>query len=171
MPQASSGKLLSRIEGHLAVILRGFQYAGMSLVLVMMFLTVVHSVGRYIFAMPVPGIIEMSSFMLVTMIFLSIAYTQIFKGHVVIGLIVDRFSERTQAIIDSFTYLIGLVVSILAIRQTFIESMHMVQAGDRSMILQIPAFPFYFVVALGWTLFSLAMLVQLIHFVLRMVRK
>jgi TRAP-type C4-dicarboxylate transport system permease small subunit len=143
----------------------------MSLVVVMMFLTVAHSLGRYALKTPMPGIVEVSSLMLCTMIFLSIAFTQTVKGHIVIGTIVDRFSERTQAIIDSCTHLIGLALGILAIRMTFVEGLYMMGTGDVTLTLRIPFYPFYFVVGFGWALFCLAMLVSVIHFIYRAVKK
>ncbi|MFX0202020.1 MAG: TRAP transporter small permease [Candidatus Hodarchaeota archaeon] len=99
------------------------------------------------------------------MIFLSIASTQAIKGHVVIGIIVDRFPKRIQSIIEFVTHSIGLVVSILAFKQSVEEGFFMMQMGDTSMVLQIPIYPFYFIVALGWILFSLTMIVQLVQLI------
>lgn len=171
MLQTGEGGKFSRIEGHLTGILRGFQYAGMSLVLAMMFLTVVNAVGRYALNKTVTGIIELSTFLLVMIIFLSIAYVQVKNGHVMVGLIVDRLSPRTQAIIDSVTYTIGLAVSILVVWQTLLKGFDIRQTGEVSLTLSIPFFPFYFVAAFGWAIFSLATLMNLAHFIYRAVKK
>lgn len=143
----------------------------MSLVVAMMLLTVVNSVGRYALKQTVTGIIELCSFLLVMIIFLSIAYVEAKKGHIVVGLVVDRLKPRTQAIIDTITYIIGLAVCILATRQTLLEGIRMSHTGEVSLTLSIPFFPFYYVVAFGWAIFSLATLMNLAHFIYRAVKR
>lgn len=142
----------------------------MAFVVVMTLLTVVHAVGRYGFKEPIRGLMEMSCFMLIIIIFLSGAYTQVVKGHVSVGLIVDRFSKRTQAIIDSVTYIISLAVVIVAFWQSLVRGMNLIGSGYVTAALGIPHFPFPFVMAFGWAIFALAILMHLIHFLPRAFR-
>ena len=151
--------------------LKTIHYVGMIFVLLMMLLTTLHAIGRYIFGRPVPGLVELSSYMLVTMIFLTAPYTALVKGHITISVIVDRLSVRTQACIDGVIYLLCLAVSIIAAWQTFVRGLYIMEEKQVSTILSIPNAPFILLVGAGWLLFSLAILVHIINSISRAIEK
>ena len=171
MSQNEDRGLRVSVERITDVALKTLHYVGMVFALSMMMLTTVHAVGRYIFGLPVPGLVELSSYMMVTMIFLTAPYTALVKGHIAIGVIVDRFSERTQAIIDIFIYLLCLVVSVIAAWQTFVRGFYIMEEKQVSTILSIPNAPFIFIVAIGWSMFSVAILIHLVNSISRGVKK
>ncbi|MCL6477573.1 MAG: TRAP transporter small permease [Peptococcaceae bacterium] len=160
MPEKKEDGIPSRIIN----IIRLLHYVGTGFVVVMTALTVVHAIGRYGFSRPVPGLVEMSSFMLVIIIFFTGAYTEVGKGHTVIGIIVDRLSQRTQAVIDIFVHLLYVAFAILACWQTVVRGLIVREAGSVSTVLGIPHYPFLFVVALGWLLIGAAAALHLIRF-------
>jgi TRAP-type C4-dicarboxylate transport system permease small subunit len=170
MFQGENRGLKSGIERITGSVLKIIHYFGMVFTLLMMVLTTVHALGRYIFGLPVPGLVELSSYMLVTMIFLTAPYTEMVKGHIAIGVLVDRFSKRTQAIIDIFIYLICLAVSVIAGWQTFIRGFFIMEEKQVSTILSIPNAPFIFIVAIGWLLFSVAIMIHLVNSIFRAVK-
>ena len=110
-------------ERRTAKILRVLSYVGMVFVVAMMALTVVHATGRYVFNKPVLGVVEMSCFMLVLVIFFTGAYTMVLKGHIKVGVVVDRLPQRTQAIIDSITYILSLGFVVIALWQSVVVSL------------------------------------------------
>jgi len=153
----------SIIEKRVAKVAKIVLYIGMCNVIVIMFLTVSHAISRYIFNQPLFSLVSISSLLLAIMIFAVGAYTQVVKGHIIVGVIVDRLSERKRAIIDSFTYIICLVVLALAFWQSVLQGIFMVRAGTTSGILHLPQFIFFFIIALGWGVFSLVIVLQLRH--------
>lgn len=155
------------IEVFLSRVIRAALYTGMAAVVLLMFVTVVHSVGRYAFDQPVPGIIELSGYLLVSAVFLIAPYAMLKKQHITIGLLVDSRSVRTQSIIDSITFLICIVFSATTTWQTFFQANYMMKTGQASAILHISNYPFYYLVGVGWALFSLAILKHLVHSVRR----
>ncbi len=157
-------------ERRTANILRVFGYVGMVFVVAMMTLTVVHATGRYVFNSPVLGVVEMSCFMLILVIFFTGAYTQVLKGHIRVGVVVDRLPQRTQAIIDSFTYILSLGFVGIALWQSVVQGFNRMETGYVSIILGIPPFPFLFVMAFGWGMLALALLMHLRHFIAKAVR-
>jgi TRAP-type C4-dicarboxylate transport system permease small subunit len=171
MSQGESRGFASNIERITEIVLKKIHYFGMVFALLMMLLTTVHAVGRYLLGLPLPGLVELSSYMLVTMIFLTAPYTALRKGHIAIGVLVDRLSERTQAIIDIFIYLPCLAVSVLAAWQTFLRASFIMQERQVSTILSIPNAPFIFVVGLGWSMFSVAILIHIINAISRAIEK
>ncbi|OGO20613.1 MAG: hypothetical protein A2144_02930 [Chloroflexi bacterium RBG_16_50_9] len=138
-------------------------YVGMGLVVALMILTVVNSVGRYGFDQPVLGVIELSDFFLLGSAFLVGAYTMVVKSHVAIGILVDRFPPRAQAVIDSLTLTFCLVAVIAAVWQSFARGIFMMHQGQATAILHIPRFPFYYVVAFGWALLAVAIIMRIAH--------
>jgi TRAP-type C4-dicarboxylate transport system permease small subunit len=155
-----------RLQKYITLVFRGLLYAGMFFVVAMMLITVVHGVGRYALDRPVPGLIDISSVMLVSSVALIIAYTQVVRGHVTIGTIVDRLSPKKQKIIDIFNYLVSIVMILILIWQSITRGIYLMDEGSASAILGIPDFPFLFVLALGWVLFGLAIIMHVVNFVL-----
>lgn len=171
MSQGEDKGFGSGIERIISPVLKALHYLGMIFALLMMLLTTVHAIGRYIFGLPVPGLVELSSYMLVAMIFLTAPYTEMVKGHIAIGVLVDRLSEKTQAIIDIFIYMLCLAVSVIAAWQTFVRGYFIMQERQVSTILSIPNAPFIFLVGIGWSMFSLAILIHLVNSISRAVKK
>ena len=171
MAQSSDGELLGRLDKYTLAILRVALYTGVGIYAALMVLTVVHGIGRYIFLLPVPGFIDLSCQMLLVACFLTVAYTMGLKGHITIWFIVDRFSPRTQAVIDSITYILCLVFAAVALWQAFVQGTFMMQQGQISGILHIPNFPFIYLVGVGYAMFSLAIVMHLIHLIPRAVKK
>ncbi len=169
--QGEDVKMLTRLERLTEVILKGIHYVGMAFVILMMLLTTAHAAGRYVFGLPVPGLVELSSYMMVTMIFLTAPYTALVKGHIAIGVIVDRFSTKAQAVIDLLIDTLCLALSVLAACQTYIRGAYIMEEGQVSTILSIPNAPFIFLVGVGWILFSLAILIHIINSIFKLVKK
>ena len=143
---------------------------GIAFCFVMVFLTVRHGIGRYVFGEPLSGNVELSCFMLVILIFFVGAYTQVAKGHISIGIIVNRLSGRTRAVVDSFIHILCLIFTVLAAWQTVVQGINMIKTNYVSTILKIPHPPFVFVVAFGWGIFGLAIAMHLVHSLRRAVR-
>lgn len=157
-------------ERRTASVLGVFAYVGMAFVVAMMLLTVVHATGRYLFNKPVLGVIEMSSFMLIMVIFLTGAYTQVVQGHIRVGVLVDRLPGKIQVIIDSFTYSLSLAFVLVALWRAVMQGIHLIEEGCVSVVLGIPPSPFLFIIAFGWGILGLALMMHLRHFFPRAVR-
>jgi TRAP-type C4-dicarboxylate transport system permease small subunit len=151
----------SPMERRVAKFAKVLLYIGMCNVLTMMFLTVTHAVSRYAFNQPLLGVVSISSILLAMTIFAVGGYTQVVKGHIIVGILVDRLSERKRAIVDSFTYIICLVILALAFWQSILQTLILMKAGTLSGVLLLPQFVFFFIVAIGWGVFSLVMALQL----------
>ena len=75
---------------------RSVCYAGMLLIVPLMLLTSADVIGRAALARPIPGIVELSSYMLDVFILLGLAYTQQVKGHVRVSMLTSRLPQRAQ---------------------------------------------------------------------------
>ena len=116
---------------------------------VMMVLTGVDVLGRYVFNKPVPGSYEMTEFMMPIVIAFGLAFCALEKGHVKVELVTSRLPERTQAVMKTIVCLVFLGIFILVTWQTWLRAKGMIDVGQLSMVLYIPVYPFVLSVAVG----------------------
>ena len=110
---------------------------------------------RYVYGKTIPGIIEIEEFMLVCIIFLSMAFLQKKKEHVAINILVSRFPGWIQPVVDCFVYLLSMVIMVLISYETIKNGLD--KFGEVSFALEIPITIFVFVAAFGMVLLSLAL--------------
>jgi TRAP-type C4-dicarboxylate transport system permease small subunit len=70
-----------------------------------------------------------------------------------------------QAIVDSLTLLAGLCLVGLISWRSFLEAMVVKELNIESSLLRIPAYPFYYVMAVGFAILCLVMVVQFVEVV------
>ena len=131
---------------------------GMSVVLLMMFLTSGDSLSRTFFNHSVAGAHELAEFMMVTLAFLAVGYTELKKGHVFIDVFTSKLSEKAQRIFESITSFLSLAIYSLITWQTILYGLEMRKTGVISPILNIRIFPFVFVTGVGTGLLCLVLL-------------
>jgi TRAP-type C4-dicarboxylate transport system permease small subunit len=142
----------------------------MVILFLMMLLTFSDVMGRY-FVVPIMGTYELTELGLALMVFFSLGMTQIHKEHTAIGLLVDRFSLRTQALIDTVIYLISLIL-ILVTTWQLLQYAGILKAGNyETGDLRLPVYIFVMVGAVGLLIYSLTLLVGLFKSLHRMVTK
>lgn len=151
----------SRLERGVTKFAKILLYIGMCNAIVMMIFTVTHAVSRYAFNQPLLGVVSISALLLATMIFAVGAYTQVVKGHVIVGVLVDRLSERKRAIVDGFTYTICLIIITLAFWQSLMQLIKVIGTRTPMEILNSPQSAVYFIITIGWGTFSLILILQL----------
>ncbi len=126
----------------------------------MMFLTTTDVIGRALFSRPIPGAVELSRYMLVVVILLGLAYTQQVRGHPRVTLVVSRFPEKVQLVIEIFVGILGMFIVAIFIWQGWVIA-HGRAATIVSDVLRISQYPFRLLVSVGGTLLFLELLVDL----------
>ncbi|MBM4277650.1 MAG: TRAP transporter small permease [Deltaproteobacteria bacterium] len=156
-------KMAHLLENIFYPVIRGVYKIGLGILLVMMFLTIVDVTGRKFFAAPITGSYELTEFLLALLVFCSIGYTQIQKGHIVTDALVSRFSPRTQAWIDSVVYAISLGVACLLTWQLAAQAKRLWSGQNVTGVLHLPIHPFVIAAAFGSLLFCLVLLVDFLN--------
>ncbi len=153
---------LSKVVGFLAKVFepatRWMSYITAAILPMMMFLTLVDVIGRYVFNRPVPGAFELQRFMMAIVIAMAISFCAYLKGHINVDILFIRLPQRVQTGLNFFHYLIGSCVFALVCWKTILEGLALQARGFTSSTLLIPVFPFYFVVAFGSALLCLTWL-------------
>ncbi len=121
-----------------------------------MFLIVANVISRRLFT-PVPGTVELVEMSGAVLLAMAVAYTAIMKGHIMVGVLVDRFSPRVQAIVDLVVNTVSLYFSFLLARETFAFAAKMMQRGWATGHLNLPIAPSIYLVAFGFAMLALVL--------------
>lgn len=161
-------ELLTSIRKVIQRLTRFLCYVGMFLLIPMMLLTAGDVIGRGIWARPLPGAVELSSYMLVVFILMGVAYTQQVKGHVRVSMLVSRLPEQAQSILDIITILLSLfIISILAWQGWVVG----IEERTVSDMLRIPQLPFRLLVSIAALFLCLELLIDLTVSVEKLIRR
>lgn len=133
-------------------------YGGMVLLIPMMLLTTGDVIGRSFWNQPIPGALELSSYMLAVFILSGLAFTHQVKGHVRVEMLVHRLPPRLQALMEAVTTLLSLFIIIIVAWQGFVLGLGEKAVSD---MLRIPQWPFKLLVCLGGTTLALELLLDL----------
>ncbi len=126
-----------------------FSRIGCLALMIMMCLTVVDVVGRYVFSAPILGAFELISFLVSIMIFSFLGYAQSQNAHVTVDILVNTFPRKAQSVVDLFNSAIGLIMMVLISWKGFEKAFESLESGDKPMNLPIPDYPFVYFMALG----------------------
>lgn len=83
------------------------------MIIFMMFAICYAVTTRFLWNEPIPWVVEVSSYLMLYITFLGMAWLQGKNGHVRIDLFTSRMSNRTTALLDGFTSLGGLAVGLV----------------------------------------------------------
>ena len=149
-------KLMSRIASVILVL--------------MMFLTVTDVFLRKVFSRSILGTVEVSEFLLLIVIFFTLADTEIFNGHVKVDLVMSRFGDRVQGMVDMVTQLVCFFLCGLITWSTLVYSEQMRASGEVSQDLWIPIYPFIYIVAVGCAMLALTVLINFLKAFMKVVK-
>lgn len=136
----------------------------------MMILTITDVVLRKTLSKSILGTVEVTEFLLVIVIFFTLAHTEILNGHVKVDLVMSRFGERAQSLVDMITQFICFILCVLITWSTLIYAEVMRVSGEVSQDLWVPIYPFIYVVAMGCAVLALTLLMKFFLSVMRVVK-
>ena len=159
-------KRFEAIIERVASVLYGLGSGVLAVLMVFTFVTVAL---RYFFDSPIPGDVDLSSFMMVLVIPSGLALTAIRKKHISVDVLTQLLPRRVKLGLLTFGYLLSLVVIALMIWQTFESARSYMRSGITPTLIEIPYYPFVIVCGLYLIVFGLVILrdliVSAVHFV------
>lgn len=129
----------------------------------MMMFTVTDVCLRYFFNNPIKGSDETTEFMMVVVSFLGLAWCALKGMHIKVNVIVSRFPQKPQTIIDIVNYIIVIGVCALLTSQLWRETLVVQARGKISYLTGIPYSPFYFIAGFGFFLLLLIVISLLVQ--------
>lgn len=137
-------------------------FIGDASLFVMMCLTVVDVVGRYVFNKPVMGTFEITEFLMLIIIASYLAFAQSEKSHITVDILVTRFPRKVQSIIMRINYLISfLMIGAIAV-MCVVSGLELKEVGEASQLLSVPHYPFSFFLVLGFASLCLEYVLDII---------
>ena len=135
--------------------------AGAALVC-MMFVTVLDAFLRA-FAEPLTGTFEIVGWLAALTAAFSLGYTQLYKQHVSIDLLVKRFGARACSAIEAFVHLISLALFGAVAYKMFTYAGTVRASGSLSETMKVIYYPWVYLVAIGCLGLVIALLAGLAH--------
>ncbi|MDD4230756.1 MAG: TRAP transporter small permease [Dehalococcoidales bacterium] len=159
---------LKKISGWLN---QGFNWVAGAGLVIMLALTVADVIAIKIFSSPIPGAIELVSFLGVVVVAFALGYTQQLKGHIQVEFFVTRLPEKIRDIFGVLVSLIGITLFALLAWRSFEYARVLQLAGEVSMTQRIPFYPFVYAIGVCCIPVCLQLLIELINYLKRMAGK
>jgi TRAP-type C4-dicarboxylate transport system permease small subunit len=167
VPENAPGKAQSksRFDRILLQISRTMSAVGAVVFLAMMLITVTDVVGRSAFLHPLEGASEMVGLLLVIGATWGMGYCQLNKMHIRINIFTEKMSPRNQNIFLILTYLVSSLAAGGVAWQGFIKTAHYITAtrGQITNVLEIPFWPFWLFMTIGFTWVCFIFLIELVR--------
>jgi len=150
---------LSRVASYLAMVTVG----------VIMMLTVTDVFMRYVFARPITGSTETIEFLMVILI-MSIVPTAMKNRHIRVDILMERLTPKGQAFFDAITIFAGSWLVVILGWRAFMACLFMISNDVRSPTLDVPIYPFYVIMAMGFISLFFSMIVIFVQKVIEVFR-
>lgn len=136
----------------------------------MLLLVVADIIGIKVFSKPVPGGIEIVTFISVVAIGFAICYTAVTHGHVAVDFVIDKLPRRVRLAVNLLTLLFSVgLVAVLAY-YTFKYAARLKATGEVSMTQKIPFYPFVYGLAVCWVMTALVLVREFVQLIAKAVK-
>ncbi len=136
------------------LILRYFEFCyfiiSTTLLVVMMVLVASHVAGRYLLNQPIQGTHEITEFIMVAIVFLSLSHTQAKKAHIKIELFTSFLPLKMTLILEIFVYVLGFTIFALIAWQGYLAFLESWVIEEVTLgYLALPLYPAKLTIPLG----------------------
>ncbi|PKN28733.1 MAG: hypothetical protein CVU64_11800 [Deltaproteobacteria bacterium HGW-Deltaproteobacteria-21] len=157
---------MNAFDKYLRIITEKMAWVAMFAIVVCMALVVTDVIRYQAIGEPVPGTHEVVELIASVILSMGIGYLTFVRGHVSVGIVVDLFRPRVQAVFD-------LVTGVIALGFTIWLTFGMVEMAIRNFnygwvtgVLEVPRHPFMFLIALSLALACVVLVRDLIRAVM-----
>jgi len=127
---------------------------------VMVLLTVAQVLLRKLFSSSILGTIEMTELMMIVIVFLAFAQTELDDGHIRIDILMKNLSKRVRKSVDVVTQFICSVIFGIMTYAAFIYALDVMESGEVTMDLRIPIYPLDFVIVIGFAAMTCVLILK-----------
>lgn len=135
-------------------------FAAGGVLVLLMLLTAADVAGRAILNTPITGVFDLTHFAVLTMVFLGLAYCGFRGDHIAIELVYQKFGPRVRRVLDILGNLIGAALFGLIAWRALAQADLVREIDENSQLLNIPFYPFYWLLAAGSALFVVVLLLR-----------
>ena len=131
--------------------------------MLLMIITFIDVLGRYLFSAPLPGAFELTEIMMAMLIFAGLPLVSRANQHVTVNLIVGILSPIIQHFQRLITQAIMAVVLAVMAWRMWIKAEEMLEQGDETAYLLLPIAPVAFFMTLMMAVSTLIVAIQFIR--------
>lgn len=146
-------------------------YISAFLALAMSVIVVVDIALRSFFNSPILGVIELETFLLVTLCFFSLSYTMIKRGHVRVDIFMGKIKGSFRNFLESLYSILTIFIFGFVGWEYIDKAFEAVHIGEIDPVLSWPLWPFYTITAFGCWLLCIAVLVELLKNYAKMINE
>ncbi len=136
--------------------------AGIGFIIILMFITCIDVLGRYIFNRPLSGTYELSELCMASLTLLGWAYTQALKSHIDIDLLYTHLPRKTRTVLDLIIPLLGIALFVFVAWQSIYFITDSFKWHETTEMLKIPTWTFKSLIFIGAVAISLQFLADFI---------
>lgn len=155
------GNTIARLDGISMMLNRGLAWFASGSLLLMVLVVVFNAILRLFFT-PFSGATEIVGWLAAITTAFGLGYTQVNRGYVDIDALVERLPGNIQKMLKRFILLVSMTFFALLAWQLTVYGMNVMKNGNLSETLWLPYYPFIYILALGFTGLTLAILVDLL---------
>jgi len=148
-------------------LVRLLDYLSWITLFIMMTITISDVFLRKFFNTSILGTVELTEFMMVIVVFCSLAQCEVDNGHIRVQLIMDKFGPRAKIVADIFTQTLCTLLFALMSTSIFHHAANMKSSGEVTMDLGLPMYPFVYVAFLGCIVMTMVLFFKTIGIVLK----
>jgi len=148
---------------RLSELLRKFLMIAAGVSLLGLTLLATANVALRIFRVPVGGTYEVVSFLGAIVTAGALGYTQKRRHHIVVDILSDKYPPGVKRAVDRVSHVIMFLLFSVVSWQTAAYGGRLIRAGEVSETLKIPFHPFVFLVALGFAVLALTILLDFLE--------
>jgi TRAP-type C4-dicarboxylate transport system permease small subunit len=142
---------------------RGLSHIGNTAIALMMLLTTADVIGRYFLGAPVLGAYEITEYLMLIMVFSSLAFAQSQKTHISVDIVYDRFPPLLRRFLARFNHFLCLVMSIFVSYMGVHRVLDIIRSGASSTLLKIPDYPFAIFMVVGCVVLCIEFLLDVLN--------
>ena len=152
---------LSAVDRFFLKIESFMSFLGGVVIFVIVMISTVNILGRWLFNMPVNGYIDWIEQFMAFFAFLGIAYTQREGGHIRMDMVVSKLKGRFFYVTELFTTTIIFLLTLVLIYGSSLHFLRAYNIGDTSLDIDLPTWPAKLVVPVALTFLAIRLIIQI----------
>jgi len=156
-------RVFNTIWNFCSAIAGGIERIGSTVLTAMMLLTVSDIILRRFFNSPLPYSFELIEVTLVVVAYCYIVYTTSVARHISVDTLTSRFPSLLRKRLRTIGDFITILLFGLIGWQSIIQGIHLRTMGQTTAILDIPKYPFQFIIAIGGLLACVFLLIKVVN--------
>lgn len=136
-------------------------FAGGTVIFLLVFLATANVLGRWLFSLPIDGYVDWVEQAMAFIAFLGIAYTKRLGGHIRMDMLVGQLHGRLLWVVELISTCLMLMVTLVLIYGSYLHFWRAYSIGDSSLDINLPTWPAKFVVPLALTVLACRLLLQI----------